>query len=338
LSMFLFSIGTVPLMFAFGALSSLLSKKFTSKMMTASAVLVVVLGIFMFNNGMGSSGIILPGFSTTTSIAKAANIASIEDNVQVVTSGLSSGQYEAIVVQKGIPVKWTIQAEEGEINGCNGSIIVQKYGIQKELKVGDNVIEFTPTESGTVPYSCWMGMIRSKITVVDDLSNIESSALKDDSSTSSAGASCCGSGSGSSSGNSASSSVDYDQLQKAKIPTDTIAVAEVKDGVQYVDITYDDNGFSPAVVVMQSGLDTKWVINGKKFDGSKGALIFPDYNAKLKMVEGENPIAFTPQQDFSFFTEDGTYLGYVKVVEDINNIDTTAIKKEASEYNPLTTN
>ena len=41
LSMFLFSLGTVPLMFGMGALSSILSKKFTGKMMTTSAVLVV---------------------------------------------------------------------------------------------------------------------------------------------------------------------------------------------------------------------------------------------------------------------------------------------------------
>jgi len=32
---------------------------------------------------------------------------------------------------------------------------------------GDNIIEFTPTETGTIPYSCWMGMIKSNITIVD---------------------------------------------------------------------------------------------------------------------------------------------------------------------------
>lgn len=35
LSMLAFSLGTVPLMFGLGAISSLLSKKFTSKMMTS---------------------------------------------------------------------------------------------------------------------------------------------------------------------------------------------------------------------------------------------------------------------------------------------------------------
>ena len=32
---------------------------------------------------------------------------------------------------------------------------------------GKNVITFTPEHSGTLPYTCWMGMIRGVITVED---------------------------------------------------------------------------------------------------------------------------------------------------------------------------
>lgn len=60
-----------------------------------------------------------------------------------------------------------IKAEKSSLNGCNNSIIIPAYGIEKPLAVGDNIIEFTPTESGTIPFSCWMGMIRSSITVTD---------------------------------------------------------------------------------------------------------------------------------------------------------------------------
>lgn len=169
LAMFLFSTGTVPLMFAFGALSSFLGKKLTVKMMKVCAILVVILGVFMFNNGMGQSGISLSMLPRGANNSGAGNIATIEDGIQVITTGLSSGRYEAITVQKGTPVKWIIQAEKGDINGCNNSIIIPKLGIQKDLEVGDNIIEFIPTKSETIPYSCWMGMIRSNITVVDDL-------------------------------------------------------------------------------------------------------------------------------------------------------------------------
>jgi sulfite exporter TauE/SafE/copper chaperone CopZ len=172
-SMLLFSIGTFPLMFAFGVLSSYLSKKFTGKMMKASAVLVLVLGVFMFNSGTVLSGFTLPVFPSESSTAQASYIAIVKDGIQTVTTVLNPGRYEPIVVQRGVPVKWIIQAQAGDINGCNNSIVVPKFNIQQDLSVGHTVIEFIPTSNGTFPFSCWMGMMRSKITVVDDINNID---------------------------------------------------------------------------------------------------------------------------------------------------------------------
>ena len=118
LSMLLFSLGTVPLMFGLGALSTFLSRKFTAKMMTVSAVLVVVLGISMFSSGMSLSGISLSNIiGGAGSGARNENIAKVTDNVQVVTTKLSSGSYEPITVQKGIPVRWIIKAEKKDIKG-----------------------------------------------------------------------------------------------------------------------------------------------------------------------------------------------------------------------------
>ena len=195
MSMFLFSLGTVPLMFGLGALSSMLTKKFTSRMMTASAALVVILGVFMLSNGMALAGYAMPfssgpeNQSASSSSVQGAQ-AEIVDGVQVVTTSLDSGSYEPIVVQAGIPVQWNIQAEAGDINGCNNRIIIPEYNLEKPLEPGDNIIEFTPDKSGVVPYSCWMGMIRSQITVVDDLGD-PSQILETDSSINTNLPSCC---------------------------------------------------------------------------------------------------------------------------------------------------
>ena len=329
-SMFLFSVGTVPLMFTFGAISSFLNKKFTSKMMTASAVLVVFLGIFMFNNGVSVSGFELPNFSSGTTNSQNANQAVIEEGVQIITSGLSSGRYEPIVVQKGIPVRWTLQAEAGELNGCNNSIIIQKYGIQKKLQIGDNIIEFTPEESGTVPFSCWMGMIRSKITVVDGLDSPENGGGNTaDSSTSNTNTNT-------ENGASIDGLEDLNNLlDDIQIPTEQLAIAEQNgDGTQVVEINYTNEGFSPAVVVVQKGVETSWNINAIDIDSSKSTLIFPIYGAILDVEDGENPINFIPEQDFSFSSSDNTIYGYVKVVDDISNIDEAAIKSEVEAYKP----
>lgn len=161
-SMFLFSIGTVPLMFGFGLAASKLNKKFASKMLTVSAIIIFILGLGMLKNGFSLSGINIPIYSSN-----AGKQAILVDDHQEVTTEVDYGSYESLKVQKDIPVIWNIYIPEGKLNGCNGEIIVSEYDIDIKLKEGDNLVEFTPTRAGTVPYSCWMGMIHSFITVTD---------------------------------------------------------------------------------------------------------------------------------------------------------------------------
>lgn len=169
LSMFLFSLGTVPLMFGLGAFSTLLSRRFSSKMMTAGAILVVVLGLSMFSQGWSVSGMnSLPLRSSSSSYATGDASSTMEGDVQVIKSTLSPRRYPAITVEAGVPVKWIIDAPEGSINGCNNTMIIPAYNIEHAFKTGENIIQFTPEQTGTVSYSCWMGMIRSTITVTGE--------------------------------------------------------------------------------------------------------------------------------------------------------------------------
>ena len=175
LSMLAFSLGTVPLLFAFGALGSLLSSKFSKNMIKASAMLVIVLGFVMVNRGVAFTGFSMNLFAAQSSSnasgtgSDSQNTAVVSNNVQEIKSTLESGQYPAITVQAGVPVKWTITADAKNLNGCNNQIVIPQYNVKQKLVAGDNVITFTPTKAGTFGYSCWMGMIRSNITVVDDL-------------------------------------------------------------------------------------------------------------------------------------------------------------------------
>ena len=186
LSMFVFSLGTVPLMFAFGALGTMLSSKFTKNMLKVSAILVIVLGLGMIGRSLAFTGVsvVLPNSgqgveSTETDLDAALNneavtventtdsVTDTQEEVQKITSVLESNSYPPITVTAGVMVEWTIQAAEGTINGCNKQMIIPEYDITQNLVVGDNVITFMPEESGTFGYSCWMGMIRSSITVVE---------------------------------------------------------------------------------------------------------------------------------------------------------------------------
>lgn len=190
-SMFAFSLGTVPLLFIFGALGSLLSSKFTKNMMKASAMLVIVLGFMMFNRGFAFTGFgigtgtleISTSSKTSTNISSTnsansstGNVAdtngskietqSDTQNYQEIKTELKANEYTPITVTVGVPVKWTITVEAKNLNGCNGQIVIPEYGIQQKLVVGENIIKFTPTKTGKFGYSCWMRMIRSTITVV----------------------------------------------------------------------------------------------------------------------------------------------------------------------------
>jgi len=172
LSMFFFSLGTLPLMFGLGAVITMLGSRFTKKMMRVSAVLVAVLGVVMFNRGLALSGIELPSLSSLSIVSSSSSetaSASVEDGVQNITSTLTSRGYPNITVQKGVPVVWNIQADSSALNGCNSTLVISQYNLQVKLKAGDNIIEFTPTESGTITYSCWMGMQKGQIKVVDEL-------------------------------------------------------------------------------------------------------------------------------------------------------------------------
>lgn len=175
LSMFIFSLGTVPLMLGLGFGVSALGKKFTRKVMNVGAVLVVVLGLAMLSQGGALSGLILPKEIPASSDNSAAGKEQgaddtdiqIIDGKQVINSTLLPGSYPNITVQTNTPVKWTINAPTGSINGCNYKMLISEYSIEYDFQEGENVIEFTPTESGTYPYSCWMGMIRGNIVVTD---------------------------------------------------------------------------------------------------------------------------------------------------------------------------
>ena len=165
LSMLVFALGTVPLMFAFGALSALLNSRFARVMGRVSAILVILIGFTMLGRGFGLSGVALPGVvaqAGTQSTVVAASVNGSED-VQKINTTFSSGRYAPITVKEGIPVVWTINISEKDLNGCNNTMVIPTYGIEKKLVPGDNIIEFTPTDSGVIAYSCWMGMIRSSI-------------------------------------------------------------------------------------------------------------------------------------------------------------------------------
>ncbi|MDR0347233.1 MAG: sulfite exporter TauE/SafE family protein [Coriobacteriales bacterium] len=167
LSMFAFVLGTVPLMFGLGLLGSLLTRRFREIATTAGAVLITILGFFMFSTGWNLSGLPSPFDAFAPHPSPQVEQLVSEDGYQLVSNTLERGTYPTITVRSGVPVKWNISAAEGSITGCNKRFFIPEYDIDHSLTVGDNIIEFTPTKPGRYSYSCWMGMIRGTIYVTE---------------------------------------------------------------------------------------------------------------------------------------------------------------------------
>ena len=168
-SMFAFCLGTVPLMFAFSGLAGLLRTAGKQALMQASAVVVMALGVVLVGNSLAVVGVSLPGLSALFEEEEGDFVAAelLDDGTQLVTTTLHEDGYESIQVQVGVPVVWVIEASAEALNGCNNVIVVAEYGIEVTLVEGTNVIEFTPTETGTFTFSCWMGMLHATIEVVE---------------------------------------------------------------------------------------------------------------------------------------------------------------------------
>lgn len=160
-SMFFFSIGTVPLMLLFGLAAGSLLQKWRSKMLLAGSCLIFLFSVYMIQNNSGLLGIGIPVAGGTGIQAEKG------EDVQYVTTTLRPNGYEDITVKAGIPVEWTIEADESSLNGCNNEIRIPEYDLDVKLEVGENKISFLPEEPGDYLYSCWMGMLRATIHVVE---------------------------------------------------------------------------------------------------------------------------------------------------------------------------
>jgi sulfite exporter TauE/SafE/copper chaperone CopZ len=329
ISMFLFCIGTIPLMFALGAASSVLSgakgQAFSRRVMRIGAILVAALGLVMFSNGWSLSGFTSPLDKTASYKSASAadrnapqtrrqvqtggntSVSVIQNGVQIVNSTLQPNRYPAITVQQGIPVRWTIDAPSGSINGCNNRMIIREYGIQHTFKQGDNMIEFTPVKSGRFRYSCWMAMIHGSITVLAEGESAADVGKQD----------------------------TTPKLAGIRISTDTIAVAQISDSVQTVTIRLGDEGFEPSIVVMQKRLPALWTISIDSLVTGGSGIVFPAYYAIIETEQGENQLRLVPSEDFEFYAAGSVFFGFVKVVDDITRVDIEAVKVEVSNFKTL---
>jgi sulfite exporter TauE/SafE len=170
LIMGLFAVGTLPVLFTAGITASWTRQHKVAIVQKAAGLLVIAFAIYTLSSGarlFGFTGRITPGTTVTTPPAATTPTVTTPPNSQRIEMHIKYSGFEPAVlhVKKGAPVTFVIFGDE--VTGCTDRIIIPSLNISKDIAPGENLITFTPTASGSIPYSCWMGMVRGTI-VVDD--------------------------------------------------------------------------------------------------------------------------------------------------------------------------
>jgi sulfite exporter TauE/SafE len=172
--MFAFTLGTSPVFFALGvATLELLKKKSFS---FAAASVIALLGIISINAGQtirGSSHTLANYFRALTSLSEdskqgPSGVAGVNTSgVQEVEIAVQSTGYSASAstLKVGVPVK--LELVTNRTNGCARAFTIPSLKISKILpETGTESIEFTPTQKGTLVYTCSMGMYSGYFEVI----------------------------------------------------------------------------------------------------------------------------------------------------------------------------
>jgi hypothetical protein len=180
--LFIFGLGTLPVMLGFGYFASFVSSKITHRLLKASGIIIIILGMLMINNGLALTGSGYDIRSVTQTISGKQGNTVAKSSLPLTASGYQEIRMtvdsrgftpNTFVLKRGVPVKWIIDGKQ--LNSCNKAIQVPAYNLKFEVKPGEQTIEFTPDKEGTIRWSCWMGMIQGVFVVKDnvDTSNPE---------------------------------------------------------------------------------------------------------------------------------------------------------------------
>ncbi|MDO8565596.1 MAG: sulfite exporter TauE/SafE family protein [Candidatus Moranbacteria bacterium] len=163
LTMGVFALGTAPGLLGIGGVAAAAQGTFKRFFFKTAGVIVIALGIFNFQNG---SVLVRLGSASSQGVRETI-IGAPAKNVQTIRITQKANGYfpKTLTVKKGQPVKLIVDSQDSYT--CATSFMMPKAGIRKALQPGENVFEFTPDESGAIPFSCSMGMYRGVINVVD---------------------------------------------------------------------------------------------------------------------------------------------------------------------------
>lgn len=166
-----FALGTAPALLALGFASGSTEGVAGKILFRFAGALVVILGVWNISNGLSVAGypISIPRPTSAIGAMQKDAISLLQDdgsqviNVEVTWAGYSPDRF---ILKAGVPAVINVYGEAAQ--GCGGIFTIPRLGVRRSLTpTKPTRIAFTPTELGTYPFACSMGMLRGSFDVIN---------------------------------------------------------------------------------------------------------------------------------------------------------------------------
>jgi sulfite exporter TauE/SafE len=163
LTMFVFSLGTLPVLMGLSLATSFSAGNFKRYFFRFAGAAVIVLSLSSIHHGLLLLNLwpSRPGAAQQTSLEQSKPGAVVmKDGKQIANMKVFGLEYQPnrFAVVEGVPVEWRIDAKEAE--GCGRVLVVPKLRISRLLSATEpTVIHFTPGEAGEISFNCGMRMM-----------------------------------------------------------------------------------------------------------------------------------------------------------------------------------
>ncbi len=167
-----FVLGTTPVFFGVGYLTSLLGDNFRARFLKIAAIAVLYLGIASINGAFIASGFPLNSKKISSifeslgkkedTVSQMSSVVSQVNEIYVFSNGYSPNY---IKIRKGSEATITLIGKDAY--SCASAFRIPSLGISKNLGPNEKyTFLFTPTEAGKIIFTCSMGMYTGIIEVI----------------------------------------------------------------------------------------------------------------------------------------------------------------------------
>lgn len=290
ITMFAFSLGTLPGLLSLGALSSFLKGTAKRLLFKTAGVAVLLIGLFTIQNGFVLAGLYATDVDTPiqdTSQSSDPNV-KIENGVQIVEMQVRGYDYypSQFKISKNMPVEWKIDASKAA--GCAKVITIPKTGLLEYLP-SDKIktIKFTPDEVGDLEFMCTMAMTTrgAKFSVVENQeANLGSESL-------------------------VKNNPKGDSLSEVSTECNPEVTSCYS---QQFKTTVTNRGFYPNQFEVKVGVPVELEIDAQiRLGGCMSTLVISEFDVVHMIEYGKSTLKFTPTKTgkFPFTCSMGTYFG-----------------------------